>query len=394
MANNMKKLKIVVALWTDNLSGRELLSGVFNYAKTRAGWDIRLIHLPNATHPERMLEIVAEGVDGIITSYLSDDTMRKILSQISAPTVYIGSPNLKFARPKGSKTSCVNCDDFAIGAMGAKHFLSLGSFNAFGFLYSSNDPDVINLREQGFRETLAAAGKECHTFRSPTAPDERINAEDLASWIKSLPKPAAIMSFFDPYAVMAAKVCREKGVSIPGQVSILGVDNDKLLCEFANPPLSSIQPDHERAGFLAAMELNALMTRPSRKPRTLISPVLRVVERESTKPLTPAAHLIKKAQRFIYDNASKGIGVAEVVKHLKISRRLADLRFREIENISIRKAIEDRRMELAVKALSETSRTIRHIAREAGYKSVKTFEAAFRKWHNTSPGAFRRRSQA
>jgi LacI family transcriptional regulator len=392
MAHKMKKLKIVVALWTINLSGREILSGIFNYAKTRIGWDIQLVHLPNAIHPEKIADMAAGGVDGIITSDLSDATLRKILMKHSMPAVYISPPNVNIPRPPGSKTSCVNCDDIAIGAMGAKHFLSLGNFNSFGFLYSEDIPNFPNLREQGFRETLARACKKCHTFKSPIAPDERINADDLAFWIKSLPKPAAIMTFYVPQAVQTAKVCREHTISIPGQISILGVDDDGLLCEFTKPTLSSIRPDHERVGFLAAMELNALMTRSSHRPRTLAIPPLRVVERESTKPLTPAAHLIRKAQKFIYEHAAKGIGVADVVKHLKISRRLADLRFREIENTSIRQMIEDRRMELAEKALSESTHTIASVAAECGYRSVKTFESAFRKRHNTSPGTFRTKS--
>ena len=49
-----------------NMSGREILSGIFRYAKTRIGWDIRLIQLPNATHPEGIIKLAAEGVDGII----------------------------------------------------------------------------------------------------------------------------------------------------------------------------------------------------------------------------------------------------------------------------------------------------------------------------------------
>lgn len=390
MANKIRKRRITVALWMINMSGREILSGIFRYAKTRIGWDIRLIQLPNATHPEGIIKLAAEGVDGIITSDASNAALKELMSGTDAPVVFIGPTTRLIPRPTNGKTSFVSCDDIAIGAMGAKHFLSLGSFNGFGFLFAGKDPEWPNLREQGFRDTLAAVGKPCSTFRSPTSPDENINTENLATWLKSLPKPAAVMTFYDPYAVQAINVCREHGISVPKQVSILGVDNDGLLCEFANPPLSSIQPDHERAGFLAAKELDALMTRPSHKPRTLVSPVLGVVERESTKPLTPAAHLIRKARQFIHDQAAKGISVTDVAAHLKISRRLADQRFREIEGSSIHRTIEDRRMELAEKALSETNRPLRLIAQESGYKNVKTFEAAFRKRHGTSPGLFRR----
>ena len=38
-------------------SGRDILSGIFRYAKTRVGWDIRLVQLPNAMHPERIRKL-------------------------------------------------------------------------------------------------------------------------------------------------------------------------------------------------------------------------------------------------------------------------------------------------------------------------------------------------
>lgn len=391
MVNKIRKRRIVIALWMNSTSGRDILSGIFRYAKTRPGWDIRLVQLPNAMHPEQIRKIAEEGVDGLIASDLSNPAIKEIISDEAVPVVFIGPPTMPIHRPSGGRTSFISCNDIAIGTMGARHFLSLGSFNGFGFLCAGNDPKWPNLREQGFRDTLAAAGRQCSTFKSSTAADERIDVGSLAAWLKSLPKPAAVMAYYDPYAVQVANVCRENGIVVPRQVSILGVDNDGLLCEFANPQLSSIQPDHERAGLLAAQELNALITRPARRPRTLVSPIVGVVERESTKPLSPAAHLVRRALRYIDANAAKGIGVADVAAHLNVSRRLADLRFREIENTSIRQAIEDRRMNIAEKAMSETNRPIRQVARESGYRNIKTFEAAFRRRYGTTPGAFRRK---
>ena len=392
MAQKARKRRIVVALWMTSTSGRDILSGIFSYARTRIGWDIRLVQLPNAIHPEKIRRLAAEGLDGLVASDMSDPSIKKILSQSCMPAVLIGSPPLPIRRPPGSTTSFVSCDDAAIGAMAAKHFLSLGTFNGFGFLFSGDRRKWQNMREQGFRNTLAAAGRTCSTFWTLAAADERIDETVLADWLKSLPKPAAVMAHYDPYAVQAANVCKELGIAVPGQVSILGVDNDDLLCEFADPPLSSIQPDHERAGLLAARELDALMSNPKRKPRTLVSPVIGIVERESTRQLTPAAHLMRKALEFINANAAKGIGVKDVVAHLKISRRLADLRFREIEDRSILQTIESCRMEIAERILQETNRPVQAVAKESGYRNVKTFEAAFRKRHGCSPSEYRRHS--
>ena len=391
MTRKTQKWRIAVALWMNGTSGRDILSGIFRYAKTRIGWDINLIQLPNATHPERIRRMIDDGVDGLITSDFSNAVLKDAVSRISIPVVYIGPPSLSIPRPPLGKTSCVSCDDSAIGELGARHFLSLGSFNSFGFLHAWTDPSWHDMREHGFRDALAAIGRECSSFKSPTDPDDRIDRTRLADWLQSLPKPAAVMAFYDPLAVQVLNVCREVGIAVPGQVSVLGVDNDGLLCEFATPPLSSIQPDHERAGYIAAQELNALMTYRARKPRTLVCPVIGIVERESTRPLTPAAHLMRKALEFIKKNAVKGIGVKDVVAHLKISRRLADLRFREIEGRSILQAIETRRLELAERALTETERPVKAVARESGYRNVKTFEAAFRRKHGITPSAFRKR---
>lgn len=390
MTKRIRKRRIVVALWMNCTSGRDILSGIFRYAKTHIGWDIRLVQLPNALHLEKIRRLVKEGVDGLIATDLSNPALKEIVTKSDTPVVFIGPPTMPIPRPKGGKTSFVSCNDTAIGSMGAKYFISLGSFNGFGFISPKPDPKQPNLREQGFRQTLAAAGKESCTFISPTEADERIDAEDLSAWLKALPKPAAVMAHYDPYAVQAANVCREIGISVPSQVSILGVDNDGLLCEFADPPLSSIHPDHERAGLLAAQELDAIMTRPARKPRTLVSPIIGIAERESTKPLTPAAHLIRKACQFIRDNAHKAINVSDVAAHLNVSRRLADQRFREIADTSIHQMIEECRMKLAEKALCGTNRPIRQIAKECGYRNIKTFEAAFRKCHKTTPSHFRK----
>lgn len=392
MTKKIRKRRIIVALWMNCTSGRDILSGIFQHAKTCIGWDIRLVQLPNALHLNKIRRLVKEGVDGLIASDLSNPALMDIVTKTNTPIVFIGPHTMPIPRPSGGKTSFVSCDDVTIGEMGAKYLNSLGSFNGFGFISSRSDPKYPNLREQGFRQSLASERKDCSTLISPVAADEQLDTTDLSAWLKSLPKPAAVMAHYDPYAMQAANVCREIGISVPEQVSILGVDNDGLLCEFATPPLSSIQPDHERAGRLAAQELDAIMTRSARKPRSLVSPIVGIVERESTKPLAPAAHIIINAQRFIRNNAHKGIGVSDVVAYLGISRRLADQRFREIAGTSIHRVIEECRMKLAEKAIVGTSRTIRQIAKECGYRNIKTFEAAFRRRHTTTPGQFRRKN--
>jgi len=39
---------------------------------------------------------------------------------------------------------------------------------------------------------------------------------------------------------------------VPEQVAVVGVDNDELLCELSDPPLSSVMLNTERGGYEAA----------------------------------------------------------------------------------------------------------------------------------------------
>ena len=133
----------------------------------------------------------------------------------------------------------------------------------------------------------------------------------------------------------------------------------------------------------------ALMSRPSHKPRSEICHGLHLVERESTRPMPPSASLVRRARSFIHAAAARGIGVEDVARHLGVSRRLVDLRFREVEGRTVHAAIEDRRLEIAEKLLSETSWTVRKISMASGYSSAKTLSAAFHRRFGTSPLSLR-----
>lgn len=371
------------------VSGREILTGVFRYAKSQRHWDIRLVEMSDGLRPDALRRAESDGIDGIIACSLSDPVLKRFVNDSPAPLALIGSPH-RFRRISGGAISFIDCGNESIGSIAAHHFLSLGQFNGFGYVHI-NPGDDIDLREKSFRRTILAAGKVCSTFTAETEKtNNRIDPALLADWIRSLPKPAAVMAFCDSIAVQILKVCHGCRIPVPGQVSVIGVDNDAILCDFTVPPLSSVQPDHEHTGFMAAKELNALISdKASRPARTLTCPPLRIVERDSTHPLTPAGHLIRKAYEFIRSHASRRIGVPDVVAHLKVSRRLADLRFREVESCSIRQAIESCRMEMAEKALRETMRDIGRIALDCGYRSAKTFNVAFRKRHGITPSRFR-----
>ncbi len=74
----------------------------------------------------------------------------------------------------------------------------------------------------------------------------RIGHGMIANWVQKLPRPIAIMACYDVQARKLLDVCHELSISVPEEIAILGVDNDEQLCAFADPPLSSIKPTHDK----------------------------------------------------------------------------------------------------------------------------------------------------
>ena len=377
----MKKTEVkqvLVFLHMSGASGRDMLSGIFNYAKGGRRWSLHLANAAIKTADEVNALIAKGRIDGIIAGEYCLPDAPRILASSNIPLVYIGTKGeCDYSRTKA--ISYVQNDESGIGYLAANTFLKLGSFQTFAFVPARPGVAYSDRRQAGYTRRLQDAGIGHIAVFVPKAitgtPDDR-NA--LAKWLTALPKPAAVYVAWDFRAIQVLEACREAKISVPEQVAVLGTDNDELLCDSAEPPLSSILPDHERAGFAAAERLDALMRGKNLKPRTISVKANKVVERETTQPITTSAHIVGKALAYIKRNATKGVGVTDVVGQLGCSRRLADLRFRENTGTTILKALTAQRMKELKRLLRETDIPINQAARRAGFTCIKRLERLFR----------------
>lgn len=380
---------IAVALWTGNASGRDLLSGVLQYAQEHRRWNISIIQLPGEP-VAHLNSILAAGVDGIITSDCRNEAVARLIRETDAPVVAVEFPFPETETPADRQIDYLTSHNDRIGEVGARHFISSGLYNSYGFVTDIAFERAItpSAREQAFRKTIEAAGLPCHAFSDW----QRTKGQGIGllnKWLLSLPKPAAVMCFYDPLAVRVLNACAHLKLAVPQMVSVLGVDNDILLCETSVPPLSSIDPRHRDIGVQAARHLDAMLHGRRIKDVTRPYSEDQVFVRESTTRLPPSASLVRRARNFIAAHAVEGIGAEDVVSYLGVSRRLAFLRFREVEGRTIRRTIEDERLRLAAKRLRETGWPVARIARTCGYHCLQTFNAAFRRRFRQTPGAYR-----
>ena len=375
-------------------SGRDIMYGISQYARQHCHWRF---HIMNFTGAETLREISraeANGIDGIIGNGFENRCIASYMRTSNTPLVCIGAcaPELRCRR---KSIAFVTTDDDAIGRAGAEHLTSMGRFRTYGFITLSEGAQryVLSDRERGFRDWFAAKGIEVNTYRTASG-IERGSSMDIAAiseWLKSLKKPAAVMATHDLRAAQVIEAASLASVRVPQDVSVIGVDNDTLYCESSNPSITSISPDHVKIGELAAKALKRLMGKSqAHMPISICYAATTTVERQSTKPVPPATLLVERALAFIHQNATKGIKAADVTGYLGVSRRLADLRFRQIAGVSILEAIQARRFDEVRRQLTESSLPITKVIANCGFKTESNAKTLFRKRYGISMSDYRR----
>ena len=201
-------------------------------------------------------------------------------------------------------------------------------------------------------------------------------------WLGNLPKPAAIMAADDNHAQMVAAAARAQKIEIPGDIRLIGVDNNVLLCTTNRTQISSIATDFVEEGATAAAELKRLLGKSMSaqgRTRKICRTLCLVVKRASTSTLPPGLALVDRARDFIRLNASNPISPTDVAIRMGVSRRLLDLRFREFANSSLLKTITEARLEHVYKCVTTSREPIETVSRLAGFENVNYLKTLFRR---------------
>ena len=365
----MKSKHVIVAFTIGNTAGRECLSGVFNFMNAGHDWKISFLQNPGELTPEAVDNAIRTGVDGVITGFKERTPGMITLENSAIPVVFTDYPRCE--TPDNSRRNfLIRNDDILIGREAARYLISRSSFRSYAFIPTTTPTRWSTLRERGFR---------LHLSKSGVTPCRFSPSDDLTGFLSRLQKPAAIMTATDYVAVRVLETCKAMNLSVPEQIAVIGVDNDELLAENSEPPLTSILPGHFEMGFSAAKELGRLFAaKKGCKCHIVHIPPNKVVERESTVSLTPALTLVMRAKTFIAARAAKGLTVQEVVRHFGCSRNLLDLRFKEIEGFTVHAAIEKARLKSVIHLVETTGRTVAAIASQCGFKSPNRLSHLFK----------------
>ena len=372
--------RLLPLLALETAGNREIYFGARQFARNHAGLIVYPPLRPGAT----FAEIRRLRPDGILGA-LWNTSMSRAIRAAGIPAVNTSNRRIQ----AGSVN--VLADDAAIGRLGADHLRQRG-FRQLAFCGIEGHPYSAE-RQAGFVAAARAAGLPCAICpASAPAPDSSDNqwaARTLVPWVQQLPLPIAVMACNDIRAGHVLTACQLVGRRVPEQVAILGVDNDDLICQLTDVPLSSVAPAWDRIGYEAVALLVRLL-RGGAPPRTPVRiPPRTVVTRQSTDVLAVADPKVLQALRQIQAAAGKPLYVEDVARQVGMSRRALERRFRQVLNRSPNEEILQAHLERACHLLAETDLTINEVAAACGFSEPRELTVTCRKRLRLTPTAYR-----
>ena len=368
--------QVALLIETSNAYGRGLLRGIMAYVREHEPWAFRLTEHGRGEVGRN--ELAGWKGHGAIAR-IENERIAAALRHFKRPVVDVSAARLLPQLP------WVETDDEAIARAAADHLLARGLRN---FGYCGDDRfNWSRWRREAFHRYLAAAGLACGD-----APAD--GARGLAEWVRALPKPAGVFACYDVRGREVLDACRQAEVEVPYQVAVVGVDDDELLCELSDPPLSSVIPDTRRAGWVAAELLSGWMA--GRRPRRAAHriPPLGVTTRRSTDMLAVEDPELAAALRFIGDHACEGITVKDVLSRVPLSRRVLESRFQRVLGRSPHEEILRAQLERAKQLLVQRHLTLAAVAHQSGFRSGEYLGTVFKRELGLTPGEYRRQHRS
>ena len=359
-------------------AGRELVGG-FMHIAVRKGWNVQLIeHGVSAARFRELIDFWHPDGCVINCGAASNDFPSALAG---CPVVYLDRP----ATTLSATDACIYHDSHATAELAARELLSLGLEN-FAFVAHPSNVAWNDERESGFMHALQLNGHTSAALHPKPGKNRPAGSpEEMERFLKLLPKPVGVFCATDYIAASVISSATRIGIAIPGEMAVIGVDNDDTICEYTSPTLSSIEPDWRLAGSLAAETMERMLKGKVRKGVRLTYSPKAIVRRLSSRYLKQEDPQVLTALDLIRREACNGLTAARVAEGFNCSRRMAEIRFRKTTGKSILEEIRSERLKKAEELLQLGELNLDAIANFCGYGSATAFCAFYRKVTGKTP---------
>lgn len=376
--------KVLVVSSTVEKASRDKVNGILRYAAAHGPWNVQISDDSPLTRP--LAEWGRGRLDGVIVDH-GIAALARFKGKLPAIPTVVFDENGDFAPSPGT----VRADSARIAAEAAAYLLRR-KFRDFAFVGAAGPDAWSAWRAEAFAAVLQQAGHSCHSFAPSAEALASWEAEEaeMIRWLRTLPKPCGMLVAADRRAKQVLDACQAAGIKVPEQLAVVSIDNEADICENTIPTLTSILPDFEGGGYLAAEMLDRLLRgEPAGGP--VAYGVKELVERMSSQDLHGASRLVALAGEEIRRRACGGLRVADLARKLNVSRRTLEMRFAEVLGHSAAESILAAKLGRVRELLRENSLRIGEIAARCGFATDLHLKVLFKKRFGLTMSEYRRR---
>ena len=375
-------IKVILLIDCASEHDRKLLRGMMRYSKENGPWRFYRLSPDSRFGGDReewVLQWAKQwNADAIIGRW--PDGKMSLLDSVDIPVV------LQNNRSRSDVFSNLTGDYDSTGKMAAQYFRKklYVDYAFFGIR------DIVWSEERckGYKEEVLKNHGQFHVYMEDAGGDD---SEKILEWLEALPKPVALFCCDDAHAQFVTETCKIAGIRVPEDIAILGVDDDDLLCGISDPPISSIEMDVERGGYMTCKLLHQQILSGSKEPFNVWIAPLGIKERASTSILNVKDPHVLKMIRHIDNNYGLDIKMDDILKIVPLSRRSIEMRFKKATGYTIYQYLLNVRVEHFAYLITTTDRSYVDIAYEVGFRDLSNVSRTFRKYKGCTPLEYRKK---
>jgi LacI family transcriptional regulator len=244
--------------------------------------------------------------------------------------------------------------------------------------FSTTDlPFSINI-ESGFEDT-----RYSESFHRPSV--------EMKKWLEGLPKPVGIFAVHDPLGRFLCSACTQLGLEIPMDVSVIGANNDPLVCGLTYPMLSSVSIPWDTLGEQVATAMQKMIAGEKlRADQPILVQPSGVILRHSANHLALEDPLLRRAMSFLSERMQTQVSIGILCEELSIPRRTLERKFKEHFKCTPWEMLCQLRVKQAKQLLAETNHPISMISELSGFNDAERMAVVFKRVTKNSPSYFRK----
>lgn len=325
---------------------------------------------------------------GLITEWLPEKTDQLLQLKLNIPTIVVATDQII------PSALSADVDDWAVGREAAETF-SFTGFRSLACL--GNGTPYSDQRIEGFKKAFSNTELPFSVYIENGFEDTRYSESfhrpsmEMNNWLELLPKPVGIFAVHDPLGRFLCSACTQLGLEIPTDVSVIGANNDPLVCGLTYPMLSSVSIPWDTLGeqVATAMEKMIAGEKLQTEEPILVQPS-GVILRHSANHLALEDPLLRRAMSFLNERMQAQISIGILCEELNIPRRTLERKFKEQFKCTPWEMLCQLRVKKAKQLLAETNHPISMISELAGFNDAERMAVVFKRISGNTPSYFRK----